>query len=67
MGMFDKMKDKAGQMASENKDKLDAAAEQAVQKTGDAVDSVTGGKFADKVDEVQAKADQEVDSRLDEQ
>lgn len=45
MGLFDKIGDLAGQ----NADKVEGAIEQ----VGDFIDDKTGGKFADKVDQAQ--------------
>jgi ElaB/YqjD/DUF883 family membrane-anchored ribosome-binding protein len=39
------------------KDNLEKISDVAIEKVGDAADAVTGGKFADKIDAVQAKAD----------
>ncbi len=39
------------------KDNLEKISDVAIEKAGDAADAVTGGKFADKIDAVQAKAD----------
>ncbi|MBL8930217.1 MAG: antitoxin [Kineosporiaceae bacterium] len=45
------------------KDNLESVSDAAIEKAGDAVDAVTGGKFADKVDAVQAKADDLIKGR----
>lgn len=57
MGAFDKMKDKAKEMAGQHSDKVD----QGIEQAGDAVDARTGGKHADKVDMAQDKANQAAD------
>ncbi len=57
MSAFDNLKNKATELAEEHKDKLETASDAAIDKAGDAVDSATGGKFADKVDAAQEKAD----------
>lgn len=44
--------DKAKNFASKNPDKV----RQAVEKVGDEIDKRTGGKYADKIDRVQAEA-----------
>jgi len=46
MGMFDEMKDKATEAASENSDKVEAG----LDKAGEAASKVTGGKFDDKIE-----------------
>ena len=52
MGMFDEMKDKAGELAREHGDKIDDA----IEKAGNMVDEKTGGKHSDKIDAAQQKA-----------
>jgi hypothetical protein len=49
--------DKAKSLLSQNKD----AAKGAVDKGGDIVDEKTGGKYQDKVDTAQQKADDFID------
>lgn len=44
--------DKAKNFASKNPDKV----RQAVEKVGDEIDKRTGGKYAEKIDRVQAEA-----------
>jgi len=39
------------------KDNLEGISDAAIEKVGDAADSLTGGKFSDKIDTAQAKAD----------
>jgi hypothetical protein len=63
MGIFDEMKDKAEDavegakgMASAAVDKLQDVGEVVIDKGGDAIDAVTGGRFAEKIDAAQAKA-----------
>ncbi|MGL5859177.1 MAG: antitoxin [Angustibacter sp.] len=56
MGMFDKAKDLAAGQA----DKLEGVSDAVVEKVGDAVDKVTGDKFADKVDAAQEAADSRI-------
>lgn len=52
MGIFDNIKDQFGA----NKDKIN----EGIEKAGDFIDEKTGGKFADKVDQVQDAAEQQV-------
>ncbi len=63
MSAFDDLKNKAAQLAeqakeslTDAKDNLEKISDAAIEKVGDAADSVTGGKFADKIDAVQSKA-----------
>jgi len=55
VGAFDSIKglaDKAKDFAAKNPDKVDGV----IDKAGDAIDSKTGGKYADKVDKAQDAA-----------
>ncbi|AMS04617.1 antitoxin [Acidipropionibacterium acidipropionici] len=56
MGLFDKAKDAVTNNQDKIKDAVNSHEEQidrAVDKIGDAVDSATGGRFADQVDKAQ--------------
>ncbi len=53
MGLLDKAKN----FAKNNPDKLESISDQVIDKGGDAADKATGGKFADKIDGAQDKAD----------
>lgn len=64
MGMFDDMKNKAADLAGQHSDKLDGAADQAVERAGDTVDERTGGKYAEHVDTGQARVNEEIDRRM---
>jgi MT0933-like antitoxin protein len=57
MSAFDNLKNKAAELAEDAKEHLETASDAIIDKAGDAVDAVTGGKFSDKVDDVQARAD----------
>lgn len=57
MGLLDDAKNKATQFANDNPDKVEQISDQAIERAGDAVDSKTGGKFADQVDQAQQTAD----------
>ncbi|MGL4744848.1 MAG: antitoxin, partial [Dermatophilaceae bacterium] len=41
-------------------DKVEELSDQAIERGGDAVDSATGGKFAEHIDTAQAKGDEAV-------
>ena len=56
-GLADKAKDLAGKHPDQ--------ADQVVEKGGDAIDTRTGGKYADKVDVGQQKADAFLDGQGD--
>ena len=57
MSMFDNMKDKAQQYIEENPDKVEEFSDTGIEKAGDAIDNLTGGKYAEQVDSAQDKAD----------
>ena len=57
MGIFDSAKDKAGEFAQDNPDKLD----QGVDKAGDFADDKTGGQHADQIDKGQDFANEKLD------
>jgi hypothetical protein len=57
MGLLDKIKGMLGQHEDQAKG--------AVEKTGDAVDDKTGGKYSSQVDTAQAKADEFIDKTND--
>jgi antitoxin protein of toxin-antitoxin system len=52
MGLFDKIKDKAAQMAGQHGDK----AEEGIDKAAEFADEKTGGKHSDKIDTGAQKA-----------
>lgn len=57
MGFLDDAKAKLEQLASEHPDQVESLSDQAIERAGDAVDSATGGKYADQVDQAQQRAD----------
>lgn len=60
MGMFDSMKDKVQELAGQHPDKVEELSDQGIGRAGDAVDSATGGKYADKIDQGQGMADEKI-------
>jgi hypothetical protein len=59
VGLFDDMKNKAGDLADKAKDAVAEHDEQvgdAIDKVGDFVDDKTGGKHRDKIDKATGKA-----------
>ncbi|ABY24094.1 conserved hypothetical protein [Renibacterium salmoninarum ATCC 33209] len=50
VGLFDEIKDKAGDLVGGNKDAL----KDGIEKAGDFIDSKTGDKFKDQIDSVQS-------------
>lgn len=63
MGFLDSAKEKLTELAEQHPDQVESLSDQAIERGGDAVDSATGGKYADKVDQAQAKADEAVGDR----
>jgi MT0933-like antitoxin protein len=57
MGAFDGLRDKAEGLLGQHGDKVEGISDTVVEKAGDAIDAATGGKFSDKIDSVQEKAD----------
>ncbi|MGL4177833.1 MAG: antitoxin [Dermatophilaceae bacterium] len=60
MSIFDSAKEKIQQLAEDNPDKVEQLSDQAIERGGDAIDSATGGRFAEHVDTAQAKGDEAV-------
>lgn len=60
MGFLDDAKKKAGELAEQHPEQLEKLSDGAIGKAGDLVDGATGGKYADKVDTAQDKADDSV-------
>lgn len=60
MGFLDDAKKKAAELAEQHPDQLEKLSDGLIDKAGDAVDGATGGKYADKVDAAQLKADDSV-------
>lgn len=57
MGFLDDAKNKISDLVNDNPDKVESLSDQGIERAGDAVDSATGGKYADQVDQAQQKAD----------
>jgi hypothetical protein len=57
MGFLDDAKKKAEQLASEHPDQVEKVSDTVIDRAGDAADKATGGKYADKIDSAQEKAD----------
>lgn len=60
VGAFDELKDKAAGLVDKAKEGLETVSDAVIEKAGDAADAVTGGKYAEKIDEIQTKADDTV-------
>ena len=57
MGFLDDAKDKINDLMHDNPDKVEDLSDQGIERGGDALDDVTGGKYADQLDAGQQKAD----------
>ena len=60
MSFFDSAKEKLQDLAADHPDQVEQLSDQAITRGGDAVDGVTGGKYAEQVDTAQGKADEAV-------
>lgn len=60
MSLFDKAKD----LAQQHPDKVESISDSVIGKAGDAADKATGGKYADKVDTAQQKADDAIGQQV---
>lgn len=61
MGIFDEIKDKAEDLATEHKDVVETVSDQVLDKVGDAVDDATGGRFDDQIQQAERAADEAID------
>ncbi|GAA4403862.1 hypothetical protein GCM10023168_15750 [Fodinibacter luteus] len=57
MSLFDSAKEKLQDLATQHPDQVEQLSDQAIDRGGDAVDTATGGKYAEHVDQAQGKAD----------
>ena len=60
MSFLDSAKEKLQQLADDNPEQVEQLSDQAITHGGDAVDRVTGGKYAEHVDQGQVKADEAI-------
>ena len=60
MSFFDSAKEKLQDLAADHPDQVEQLSDQAVTRGGDAVDGVTGGKYAEQVDQGQFTADEAI-------
>ncbi|MGG5260484.1 antitoxin [Phycicoccus avicenniae] len=63
MGFLDSAKEKLTELAEQHPDQVESLSDQAIERGGDAVDSMTGGKYADQVDQAQTRADGAIGER----
>ena len=57
MGFLDDAKDKVNDLMHDNPDKVEDLSDQGIERGGDALDGVAGGKYSDQIDAGQQKAD----------
>ena len=57
MSFFDSAKEKLQELAEDHPEQVEQLSDQAVTHGGDAADRVTGGTYAEHIDQGQAKAD----------
>lgn len=57
MGFLDDAKKKAEELAEQHPDQLEKLSDGAIGKAGGLVDGATGGKYGDKIDAAEKKAD----------
>ena len=60
MSFFDSAKEKLQEQAEQHPDQVETLSDQAITHGGDAADRVTGGKYAEHVDQGQARADEAI-------
>lgn len=63
MGFLDSAKEKLTELDEQHPDQVESLSDQAIERGGDAADSVTGGKYAEHVDRARARADEAVGER----
>jgi hypothetical protein len=57
VSFFDSAKEKLEGLVKDHPDQVEQLSDQAIERGGDAVDSATGGKYAQHVDQAQVQAD----------
>jgi hypothetical protein len=63
MGMFDKvneLKAKAEQQMAEHPEQTEKYSDEGIEKAGDALDKLTGGKYVEQIDKAQDEADRKL-------
>jgi len=60
VGMFDKWRKKATQLAKEHPEEVEKYSDKAIKRAGSAVDSATHEKYSDKIKMAEEKADDAV-------
>ena len=63
MGFLDDAQRKLDEVTKDHPDHVESVSDQAIERGGDAVDGVTGGKYADHVDSAQQRADDAIGER----
>jgi MT0933-like antitoxin protein len=57
VSFLDGATEKLQELAKDHPEQVEQLSDQAITRGGDAIDSVTGGKYAEQLDQGQAKAD----------
>ena len=57
MSFLDGATEKLQELAKDHPEQVEQLSDQAITRGGDAIDGVTGGKYAEQLDQGQAKAD----------
>lgn len=60
LSIFDSAKEKLQDVIADNPDKVEDVSDQAISKGADLLDSATGGKFSDQIDQGESLADDHV-------
>lgn len=63
MGLFDeakKLEEQAKQQMAEHPEQTEKYSDEGIEKAGDAVDRLTGGKYTQQVDQAQRAADERI-------
>jgi hypothetical protein len=61
MGMFDKWRKKATQLAKEHPEEVEKYSDEAIKRAGTAVDSATHDKYSDQIKAAEQKADDAIE------
>jgi MT0933-like antitoxin protein len=65
MSQFDNLRENAQEQLQQHGDQVEGVSDQGLDKGGDALDSATGGKFSDQIDQGQERADDAIGSSDD--
>jgi hypothetical protein len=63
MGMFDKvneLKEQAEKQMADHPEQTEKYSDEGIERAGDAIDKLTGGKYAEQIDKAQDEADRKL-------